>query len=122
MGSPLKIGKFKNLYEFWGEKIFREVNEALKTHKVLVNLASNEYSRAVMVPKLKGEVIIPEFRELKGDMYRTVLTYTKRARGLMARYIIDKRITEAEKLKQFDMAGYSYNESLSRGNAWVFTR
>lgn len=122
MGTKLEVGKYSNLYEFWDKKIFKLLNEELKSEKTLVNLASNEYSKVAMLPKLKARIITPVFKDLKGDEYKVIFVYAKRARGLMARFIIDHRINDPEQLKLFESGGYFYNENLSEGDRWVFTR
>lgn len=124
MGRPLETKKAKNLYEFWGLKITKAINMELEKQKekVLLNLASNEYFKSIKKDKIKARIITPVFKELKGDRYKVIVVYAKKARGLMARYMIKNRIEEAEQLKHFDEEGYFYNEQLSSENEWVFTR
>lgn len=122
MGTKLAVGKYKNLYEFWDKKIFKRLYEELKLEETLVNLASNEYSKVAMLPRLKARIITPVFKDLKGEEYKVIFVYAKRARGLMARFIIDNRINDPEQLKLFESGGYFYNENLSEGDRWVFTR
>lgn len=88
----------------------------------LINLASNEYFKAVNKNKLNARIIVPEFKEFKDSTYKFMSFYGKKARGMMARYIIQNRINEAEKIKHFDMDGYFYNDLLSEDLRWVFTR
>ena len=124
MGTRLKTKSGKNLYEFWGSSLAEHLNETLSTHKskVLINLASTEYSKAVPTRSLDAEVITPVFKEKKGDSYKVVAILAKRARGLMARYIVKKKLKSPEKLKDFDVDGYAYNATLSTDSDWVFTR
>ena len=124
MGTKLKIENFKNLYDFWGDKITDFLNTRLEDNnmKTLINLASNEYFRSINVKKLKARVININFKELKNGQYKTLVIYTKQARGLMANFIIKNNLTNPEDLKHFDIEGYGYDENLSTENTWVFTR
>jgi len=89
---------------------------------VLINLASNEYFKAVNKKILKAKVITPQFKDWKNDQYKIISFYAKKARGLMARYIIQNQITDIEQLKDFDVAGYQYSSDLTKGNDLVFIR
>lgn len=126
MLTKLNTSRGKNLYEYWGDIIENNLREALANseEKVLVNLASEEYSKAAKVKKLSKEfkVITPVFKEFKQGKYKVVTVYAKRARGLMARYIMENAIDEVEKLKDFSAEDYEFNENLSEENLWVFTR
>ena len=124
MGTKLAQGKNKNLYEFWGDKITKNIQESLneQKQKVLVNLASNEYYKSVKASKIKARIITPIFKEAKGDQYKVIAIFAKKARGLMSRYIIKNRIEEPEEIKLFNKAGYFYNETLSTENEFIFTR
>ena len=114
----------KNLYEFWGEDITHLLNKQLKTLKseVLVNLASNEYFKAVKPGALNAEVITPVFKDMKGGKYRVISFFAKKARGQMARYAIEKRLEDVAGLKRFRRDGYRYNKAESTAREWVFTR
>lgn len=124
MKTKLKNPKGKDLYQFWGGKITDQLNEALKEQKtkVLINLASNEYFKAIQAGELKGEIITPVFKEHKDGQYKTIALYAKRARGMMANFIIRHRMDTPKKLKTFAEAGYEYSEALSSENQWVFVR
>lgn len=123
MGIALKNPKGKNLYEFWGDKITDKLNENLaKQGKILVNLASNEYYKSVKPKKIEGKIITPEFKENKNGQYKMIAIFAKRARGLMASYIIKNRIEDIAGLKSFDCEGYKYNSQLSTEDKPVFTR
>jgi uncharacterized protein len=124
MGTGLKTTKGDTLYEFWGPKIAKLLMDDLKAlgDKTVVNLASIEYGRAAVNKNLKAEVIIPRFLELKDNQARTISFLAKKARGLMARYMIDHRLTRPEDLKGFDSEGYQYRADLSKGADWVFAR
>jgi len=124
MGISLKNPKGKNLYEFWGEKITNIINKELISHKhkVLINLASNEYYKSVKPKLIKGEIITPVFKEAKGNDFKTIAVYAKTARGLMSRFIIQNKIKNPEDIKSFDISGYLYNQDLSTPKQWVFIR
>ncbi|MFT4682530.1 MAG: cytoplasmic iron level regulating protein YaaA (DUF328/UPF0246 family) [Flavobacteriales bacterium] len=111
----------KNLYRFWDEKLAEKLN-ASETEGPIINLASNEYFKAVNTKSLQREVINCHFKDLKGDEYKMLMTYAKNARGLMARFIIKNKLTSAEDLKAFNLQGYSFNPRLSETNELVFTR
>lgn len=121
MGTKWAITSTKpNLYKFWGKKIAEEINKI--EDKVLVNLASSEYFKAVDRKTLKAKVITPVFKEFKNGEYKMLMVYAKKARGLMTRYAIDNNIQDPEQLKLFDTEGYLFNVNLSSENEWVFTR
>ncbi len=126
IGSGLNVGKAKNLYNFWGNLITEKLNEALEESgepKVLVNLASGEYFKSVNTKLLKAKVIDVEFYETKDDgSLKTIVVYTKKARGMMARYIIQNRIEDPEDLKGFDAEGYWFSPQLSNEQKLVFMR
>lgn len=124
MGAKLGNPRGKDLYAFWGGKITENLNESLAAHraKVLVNLASNEYFKAVKADAVAGEVITPVFKERRGGTYKVIALYAKQARGLMSRFIIKHRIDAAADLKGFDRDGYAYNARLSSARQWVFSR
>ena len=124
MGTKIDIKKSKNLYEFWQNTLTKHFNALLASDKenTLVNLASNEYSKAINLKKLKGNVITPVFKEHKGNMLSTIAIYAKRARGLMTRFAIKNRLEKVEHLKTFAEEGYVFSPEQSKGNTWVFVR
>lgn len=124
MGTRLGNPRGTNLYQFWGDIITDKLNQALKEQgdDVLINLASNEYFKAVNPKKLKGSIITPVFKDCKKGQYKVISFYAKKARGMMARYIIDKQISSVEQLAQFDSAGYSFVEQESSATELVFKR
>lgn len=124
MGTKFANTRGKNLYEFWGDKVTEGLNRELGAlgGQVLVNLASNEYFKSVKPKGLNAEVITPVFKDWKNDKYKIISFFAKKARGLMSRYIIEHQIEDHEQLKQFDVAGYSYNPAMSSAREWVFTR
>ncbi|WP_269618906.1 peroxide stress protein YaaA [Zhongshania sp. BJYM1] len=124
MGTQFENNDGKNLYEFWGEKITKALNTQLAeiNSQVLVNLASNEYFSAVKPKALKADIITPVFKDFKNDKYKIISFYAKKARGLMAAYIIQQRISDVEQLKAFDSDGYYFSPEHSTAREWVFLR
>ena len=128
MGTRLANPRGKNLYEFWGERITDELNRLLAREeeagreRVLLNLASDEYFKSVKPKKLKGRIVTPVFEDWKGGRYKIISFYAKRARGLMSRYVIGKRIDEVEALQGFDAEGYAFAADASDADTLVFRR
>jgi cytoplasmic iron level regulating protein YaaA (DUF328/UPF0246 family) len=124
MGTNLTNARGKNLYAFWNDKITAALNAELQSAKapVLVNLASGEYFKAVHPKALAAPVVTPIFKERKGNAYKVVSFYAKKARGAMSRYIIRNRLQNIAALKQFAESGYRFNAALSTDDEWVFTR
>ena len=124
MGSRLETDQGNNLYQFWDMRLTRALNTELKQtgSKVLLNLASNEYFKAIKSKSIRGRIITPVFKDYHQGSYQVIGFFAKKARGLMARHIIDGQINEAEAIKQFRSEGYSYNPSLSNEDEWVFSR
>src|SRR5690606_26757626 len=124
MKIKLKNSRGKDLYEFWGERITKAINADLEKNKesVLINLASNEYYKVINPKKIKGEIITPVFKDHKDGQYKIIAFYAKRARGMMANFIIKKGLRNPEELKTFEEGGYEYSEPLSNEKEWVFIR
>lgn len=122
MGTKLPVGNKENLYKFWGDSIANALNEELSENELLINLASAEYFKVVNQKILKVPMITPVFKEFKGGQYKTIMTYAKKARGLMVRYIIDNNINTIDELKHFDVENYRFDENMSSKNDLVFTR
>jgi len=120
MGTKFENTRGKNLYEFWGNKITEELNH--REDKTIINLASNEYFKSVNQKELKAEIINPVFKDEKNGVMKIISFYAKKARGMMARFIIQNRITSTEDIKSFNLGGYQFNDSLSNQKDWVFTR
>ncbi len=124
MGSKLKVDSKKDLYGFWGDDITNLVNQRVKECHAgaVVNLASNEYVKAVNTKKLVVPFIDVDFKEVKDGKAKTVGLFAKRARGMMARFIIQNRLTKPEQLKDFDWKDYAFDASVSTENNFVFKR
>ncbi|MFT7250684.1 MAG: cytoplasmic iron level regulating protein YaaA (DUF328/UPF0246 family) [Flavobacterium sp.] len=122
MGTSMAIGTKKDLYEFWKKIITKTLNEELKKDELFLNLASNEYFKAVDAKTLKAPIITPEFKDYKDGKLKIISFFAKKARGLMVRYIIDNNAETIEDLKGFNYEGYAFDANLSKGNTLVFTR
>ena len=122
MGTKLPVGSKKNLYNFWGDSIANALNEELSENELLINLASSEYFKVVNQKILKVPMITPVFKDFKSGQYKTIMTFAKKARGLMVRYIIDNNIKTIDRLKHFDIENYRFHENMSSKNELVFTR
>ncbi|ALM53878.1 peroxide stress protein YaaA [Halomonas huangheensis] len=124
MGTRLQNAAGKDLYAFWQETLTEDLDKAVANSgsSVLVNLASNEYFKAIAPRKLKADVVTPVFKDLKNGQYKIISFYAKKARGLMAAWMIRERLDDREGLKDFDVAGYRFNAAQSEGNTLVFTR
>jgi len=124
MGTKLKNERGDTLYEFWGEEVTDVINARMadSDDKVLVNLASNEYFKSVKKKALNADIITPRFEDEKNGQYKVISFYAKKARGLMVKYATDNKLTNAEQLKDFDLAGYYYCEAASDDKTWTFRR
>ncbi|MBT3812315.1 MAG: peroxide stress protein YaaA [Gammaproteobacteria bacterium] len=124
MGSKLMNERGANLYAFWGDKISTLINADMPgdESRELVNLASNEYFKAVKPDTLDCSIITPVFKDFKNGKYKIISFYAKKARGMMVNYAIKHKITQAEQLKNFTTAGYQYAGHLSDEKQWVFIR
>ncbi|MGB0662356.1 MAG: peroxide stress protein YaaA [Pontibacterium sp.] len=122
MGTKLANPGGKDLYEYWGNTLCDALNEELGSDGTLINLASNEYYKAAKEKQIAGRIITPVFKDWKNGKYKIISFYAKKARGLMARYIIQNQITDTEQLKGFDVDGYYFDAASSKGDTWVFLR
>jgi len=122
MGTKFRVGKNKNLYEFWKKKVTQSLNEELQDDELFLNLASNEYSKAIDVKALKVPVITASFKDLKNGEYKTIMTFAKLARGYMTRYIMDTNANTIDDIKGFNYEGYGFSEALSNDKELVFIR
>lgn len=124
MGTALETRRGKSLYEFWGGRITAALNEALaeQGQPLLINLASKEYFDAVDLDALEARVITPHFRDWKNGQYRFLSFFAKKARGLIAAYVIRNRVRTQKALRDFDWAGYRFDPEQSSDDDWVFLR
>ena len=124
MGTRLKVGKHDTLYDFWGNKIARQINADLEEQgtDILLNLASKEYFKSIPRKHIKGRIIDVEFKDFKNGQYKIISFFAKKARGLMSRYMLQHNITDTENLKGFDSDGYYFAEDVSKEDKLVFYR
>jgi len=125
MGTKLKVTPAKNdLYKYWGNRITEQLKAEMEAagDEVLINLASGEYFKALKPKVLGKRIVTPEFKDGKNGEYKVIQFFAKKARGLMTAYIVKNKITGPEDLKGFNYEGYQFNERLSLGDRWVFTR
>lgn len=124
MGISLETSVGKNLYAFWGEKPTQFLNKELSTHKTktLINLASTEYFSVIKPKQLQAEIITPIFKEKKGNIYKVISFTAKKARGLMARFIVENNIDKPKDIQAFKTDGYKFNAAMSSEKEWVFVR
>jgi len=124
MGIKLKNGSNNNLYQFWANTITEKLNQQLaeQNSHSLINLASNEYFKAVNHKKLNADIINPVFLDESKGNYKIISFYAKRARGLMSRYIIKNQLKAPDDIKSFNLSGYQFDPHQSNANQWLFTR
>ena len=123
MGTDLKVNTKKNLYEFWGNKITEVLNAELKENDIVLNLASNEYFKSVISKNLNGKLISPVFKDFKNGKLKIISFFAKKARGSMARFVIDNNVNSFEKLLKFDVDGYQFSKNETNNeNKPVFIR
>jgi len=122
MGTKLKLGRKENLYKFWGDTLTKALQTEMQPNEVLVNLASQEYFKALQPKVLNRPIITPVFKDFSNGKLKVVAFFAKKARGLMVRYIIDNNIENVSEIKNFNLVGYGYDANLSTENQWVFTR
>ncbi|MCF6312476.1 MAG: peroxide stress protein YaaA [Verrucomicrobiales bacterium] len=127
MGTSLKNSQGDDLYSFWQKQVTTTLISAIKDtqEKTLINLASKEYFKAIDTDAIEAagiRIITPQFKDWKNGTYKFITFYGKKARGMMVNYIIQHSLKQADQLKNFDAAGYSFNQELSQADDWVFTR
>lgn len=124
MGTRLRTSRGRDLYAFWGDRIRAAIASELSSHAcpVVVDLASQEYAKAARLPDLGARVVTPLFKERRGRQLKTISFAAKRARGMMARFLVEQRIDHPEGLLGFDDDGYQLDEGLSDDDTWVFVR
>ena len=124
MGTTFANEKGKNLYEYWDDSLAKSIKKDLRKHRenIVINCASLEYFKAIDYPSLNADIITPHFKDMKNGQYKMISFYAKKARGMMARFIIQNQIESVDDILAFDLGGYSYNASLSVPNQPCFTR
>ena len=124
MGTPLKKGRKKNLYEFWGDQITKVVNTDLEESQsqLILNLASKEYFRSVKPSLLEGRLVTVNFKENRNGEYKVISFNAKKARGVLSRLIIKDKVKDLETVKSFNVDGYEYREEMSTESEFLFTK
>jgi hypothetical protein len=122
MGKKLKVGRKENLYKFWGDSLAEALNDEMADDELFINLASSEYFKAVNQKVLKVPMITPVFKDFKNGQYKTIMTFAKKARGLMVRYIVENNIQDLDGIKTFNTDGYAFDANMSTETELVFTR
>lgn len=122
MGTKFPVGVNKSLYAFWNKHIIKALNEEMEDDELFLNLASNEYFKAINTKALKVPVITASFKDFKNGEYKMIMTFAKQARGLMARYVIDVNAKTIDDIKAFNYEGYNFSESMSTETELVFIR
>lgn len=122
MGTKMSFDNNRNLYDFWRENITNQLNSELNEHEPVLNLASNEYFKAIDSKVIKSDIYSANFKQFKDGTYKTIAIFSKKARGMMTRYIIDNKIRKINDLKSFDSDGYIFDENLSSEKELIFTR
>jgi cytoplasmic iron level regulating protein YaaA (DUF328/UPF0246 family) len=124
MGTSLGNARGKTLYAFWGDRIATEINRRANAHDTpcILNLASNEYFKAARSRLIEAPIVTPVFKEIRDGKAKIISFYAKKARGLMARFAVDNRVTDPQDLKKFDREGYHFAPDMSDDSTWLFTR
>ena len=122
MGTKLAFDSNKNLYDYWRKKITEQLNLELDDKAPILNLASNEYFKAIDTKVVKSEVYSANFKQLKNGEFKTIAIFSKKARGMMTRFIIDNNIADITDIKSFDYDGYMFHKGLSTEEELIFTR
>ena len=122
MGTKFPVGVNKSLYAFWNKHIVKALNEELEDGELFLNLASNEYFKAVNTKALKVPVITANFKDFKNGEYKMIMTFAKQARGLMARFVIDTNAKTIDDIKAFNYEGYLFSELMSTETELIFIR
>ena len=122
MGRKFQFEHYKNLYEFWSDKITEQLNTELTEEDFVLNLASNEYFKVVNKKKLNAKIIDFEFYEMKSGKPKTIVVYTKHARGLVVRFCAENQVKTIDEVKAFNYEGYLLNDEMSTENKLVFLR
>ena len=122
MGTKLAFDSNKNLYDYWRKKITEQLNLELDDKEPILNLASNEYFKAIDTKVIKNDIYSANFKQFKNGEFKTIAIFSKKARGMMTRFIIDNNITDITDIKSFDTDGYRFHKDLSTEKELIFTR
>ena len=122
MGTKMSFKDYKNLYDYWKKQVSLELNNELSKDEVVLNLASNEYFKVIDTKVIDSPIYSANFKQYRDGDFKTIAIYSKSARGLMTRFIIDNQINSIEDIKSFNYDGYIFHEDLSSDKDFVFTR
>ena len=122
MGTKMSFKSYKNLYEFWKKQVSLELNEQLSENEPVLNLASNEYFKVIDSKVIDSPIYSANFKQYRDGHFKTIAIYSKKARGLMTRFVVDNHIDIIDEIKLFDYDGYVFHEELSNEKDFVFTR
>ena len=122
MGTKLAFDSNKNLYDYWRKKITEQLNLELDDKEPILNLASNEYFKAIDTKVVKTDIYSANFKQLKNGEFKTIAIFSKKARGMMTRFIIDNNINDISDIKSFDYGGYMFHKELSTDKELIFIR
>jgi len=117
MGTDLKVNQKKNLYEFWGNKITEALNKELEENEIVLNLASVEYFKVINTKKLKGKLISPVFKDFKNGKLKIISFFAKKARGSMARFVLNNKVKSYEDILLFDYDGYAFSKEETKSES-----
>jgi len=122
MGTKMSFRDYKNLYDYWKKHVSLELNQELSKDEVVLNLASNEYFKAIDTKVIDSPIYSANFKQYRDGDFKTIAIYSKKARGLMTRFIIDNQIDSIDDIKSFNKDGYIFHEDMSTDKDFVFTR
>ena len=122
MGTKMSFKDYKNLYDYWKKQVSLELNQELSKDEVVLNLASNEYFKVIDAKIIDSPIYSANFKQYRDGDFKTIAIYSKKARGLMTRFIIDNQIDSIEDTKSFNYEGYIFHEDMSSDKDFVFTR
>ena len=118
----MSFKSYKNLYDYWKKQVSLELNEELCVDEPVLNLASNEYFKVIDSKVIDSPIFSVNFKQYRDGNYKTIAIYSKKARGLMTRFIIDNQIIKIDDIKSFNYDGYIFDQILSSEKNFVFTR
>ena len=122
MGTKMSFKDYKNLYDYWKKQVSLELNKELSKDEVVLNLASNEYFKVIDSKVIDSPIYSANFKQYRDGDFKTIAIYSKKARGLMTRFIVDNQIDSIDDIKSFNYDGYIFHEDMSSDKDFVFTR
>ena len=122
MGTKMSFKDYKNLYDYWKKQVSLELNKELSKDEVILNLASNEYFKVIDTKVMDSPIYSANFKQYRDGDFKTIAMYSKKARGLMTRFIVDNKIDSIDDIKSFNYDGYIFQEDMSSYKDFVFTR